>query len=117
MARSTSASPASVPPKPALTSHSTFQSDRHTHKLVFHNGRKADHRILGPKASGERRGHPQRLRPFDLGHSMRIDDFANGFLMGVGPGTTGRLLEIGIVEGADGPVVVHAMPARAKYVR
>jgi len=48
---------------------------------------------------------------------MWIDDLDDGFLMAVGPGTTGRLLEIGIVEGADGPVVVHAMPARAKYVR
>ena len=115
MARSTSASPASVPP--ALTSHSTFQSDRHTHKLVFHNGRKADHRIQCSKASGERRGHPPRLRSFDVGHTMWIEDLDDGFLMAVSPGTTGWLLEIGIVEGADGPVVVHAMPARAKYVR
>ena len=117
MARSTSASPASVPPKPALTSHSTFQSDRHTHKLSCYNGRKADHRIQCSKASGERRGHPPRLRSSDVGHTMWIDDLDDGFLMAVGPGTTGRLLEIGIVEGADGPVVVHAMPARAKYVR
>jgi len=50
-------------------------------------------------------------------HPMWIEDLDDGFLMAVGPGTTGRLLEIGIVEGADGPVVVHAMPARAKYVR
>ena len=35
-----SASPTSVPPKPALTSHSTFQSDRHTHKEFFRNGLK-----------------------------------------------------------------------------
>ena len=48
---------------------------------------------------------------------MWIDDLDDGFLMAVGPGMTGRLLEIGIVKGADGPVVVHAMPARAKYVR
>ena len=50
-------------------------------------------------------------------HPMWIEDLDDGFLMAVSPGTTGRLREIGIVEGADGPVVVHAMPARAKYVR
>ena len=48
---------------------------------------------------------------------MWIDDLDDGFLTAVGPGTTGRLREIGIFEGADGPVVVHATPARAKYVR
>jgi len=51
VARSTSASPASVPP--ALTSRLTFQSDHHTHKLSCYNGRKADHRIQCSKASGE----------------------------------------------------------------
>ena len=48
---------------------------------------------------------------------MWIEDLDDGFLMAVSPGTTGWLREIGIVERADGPVVVHAMPARAKYVR
>ena len=115
MARSTSASPASVPP--ALTSRLTFQSDRHTHKQFFRNGRKADNRIQCSKASGGRRGHPPRLRSFDVGRSMWIDDLDDGFLIAVSPGTTSWLREIEIVEGADGPVVVHAMPERAKYVR
>jgi hypothetical protein len=37
--------------------------------------------------------------------------------MVIGPDASGRLLEIGIVEGLEGPVVVHAMQSRAKYLR
>lgn len=29
----------------------------------------------------------------------------------------GRLLEIGVVESSDGPLIVHAMEARPKYLR
>ena len=52
-----------------------------------------------------------------LYHPMWIEDLDDGLLMVIGPDATGRLLEMGIVEGLDGPVVVHAMHARAKYLR
>jgi hypothetical protein len=39
-----------------------------------------------------------------------------GLMMVIGPDRAGNLLEIGCVESDDGPVVVHAMPARAKYL-
>jgi hypothetical protein len=55
------------------------------------------------------------LHAFD--HPMWIDDLDDGLLMVIGPDATGRLLEIGIVEGLDGPVVIHATHARAKYRR
>ena len=55
------------------------------------------------------------LHAFD--HPMWIEDLDDGLPMLIGPDATGRLLEIGIVEGFDGPVVIHAMYARAKYLR
>lgn len=39
------------------------------------------------------------------------------FVMLVGANRSANLLEIGVVEGEDGPVIVHAMPARNKYLR
>lgn len=35
----------------------------------------------------------------------------------VGPDHAGNLHEIGVVDSDDGPVIVHAMLARAKYLR
>ena len=31
--------------------------------------------------------------------------------------TAGNLLEVGVIDSADGPIIVHAMPARPKYLR
>ena len=55
------------------------------------------------------------LHAFD--NPMWIEDLDDGLLMVIGPDASGRLPEIGIVEGLEGPVVVHAMQARAKYLR
>lgn len=35
----------------------------------------------------------------------------------IGPDRVARLLELGVVESDEGPVVVHAMPARPKFLR
>jgi len=35
----------------------------------------------------------------------------------VGPDRAGNLYEIGVLDSPDGPVVVHPMPARPKYLR
>ncbi len=59
--------------------------------------------------------HTNILHAFD--HPMWIEDLEDGLLMVIGPDATGRLLEIGIIDGLDGPVVIHAMHARAKYLR
>ena len=49
--------------------------------------------------------HPSRV--------LQLDDL----VMLIGPSRTGRLLEIGVsrAEGID--FIIHAMPARAKFVR
>ena len=41
----------------------------------------------------------------------------DGFVMFVGADNAGNLLEIGVIDSADGPIIVHAMPARPKYLR
>ena len=35
----------------------------------------------------------------------------------IGPDETGRLLEIGVVGDVDNDYVIHAMPARPKYLK
>lgn len=41
----------------------------------------------------------------------------DGFVMFVGADTSGNLLEIGVIESVDGPIIIHAMTARPKYLR
>jgi hypothetical protein len=50
-------------------------------------------------------------------HPVFVDDFDDGFVMFVGADTAGNLLEVGVIDSADGPIIVHAMPARPKYLR
>ncbi|TCP40778.1 hypothetical protein EV191_12828 [Tamaricihabitans halophyticus] len=40
-----------------------------------------------------------------------------GMTMLVGPDTAARTLEIGVVDSEEGPVIVHAMRARAKFLQ
>jgi hypothetical protein len=46
-----------------------------------------------------------------------IEDLDDDLVMLVGPDRAGRFLEVGVVVGDDGPVIVHAMEARTKYLR
>ncbi len=68
-------------------------------------------------ASAERHGIDNTDIRHAFDHPMRIEGLDDELFMVIGPDATGRLLEIGIVGGLDGPVVVHAMDARAKYLR
>lgn len=52
-----------------------------------------------------------------LAHPVRIFALDEGFTMLIGADHAGRLLEVGVVEGDLALVVVHAMPARDKYLR
>ncbi len=52
-----------------------------------------------------------------LAHPLRVFDLGDGFTMLVGADTAGRLLEVGVVEGDTALVIVHAMPARQKFLR
>lgn len=46
-----------------------------------------------------------------------VEDLDEGFTMLIGPDHAGNLYEIGVVGSEEGPVVVHAMRARPKYLR
>lgn len=48
---------------------------------------------------------------------LRIWDLGDGFTMMVGPNRAGLILEVGYVEGDLAMVIIHAMPAREKYLR
>jgi hypothetical protein len=49
-------------------------------------------------------------------NAIRVHDL-DGFEMAIGPDQSARLLEIGIVDRGRGPMIVHAMPARDRFVR
>ncbi|MBK5224690.1 MAG: hypothetical protein JJE52_17800 [Acidimicrobiia bacterium] len=49
--------------------------------------------------------------------AIRHHDLDDGLVMLIGPSTTGDLIEVGIVTAAASePKIVHAMPARAKFL-
>ena len=51
------------------------------------------------------------------GHLIRAFELDEGMTMLIGGSASGALLEVGVVEGTDGSVIVHAMPAREKFLR
>lgn len=50
-------------------------------------------------------------------HPIRVEQLDDELTMLVGPDPAGNVYEIGVVTSKDGPVIVHAMPARNKYLR
>ena len=48
---------------------------------------------------------------------LRIWDLGDWFTMMIGPNRAALILEVGYVEGDVAMVIVHAMPARDKYLR
>jgi hypothetical protein len=56
----------------------------------------------------------------DMLHTVRnaiaTEDLGDGLTMFIGPATDATLLEVGVVDGEDGPVIVHAMVARRRYL-
>jgi len=61
------------------------------------------------------------IRDDDMIHAFNnpifVDELDEGFTMFVGADPAANLLEIGVVDTSDGPIIVHAMPARPKYLR
>ena len=48
---------------------------------------------------------------------IRVWDLGDGFTMIVGAGSAAAVIEVGVVQGDDGVVIVHAMRAREKFLR
>jgi hypothetical protein len=52
-----------------------------------------------------------------LNHPILVDDLEEGLTMFVGADKAGNLLEVGVIDSSDGPIIIYAMPARPKYLR
>ena len=50
-------------------------------------------------------------------HPMLVEDLDEGLTMFVGADQAGNPLEVGVIDSSDGPIIIHAMPARPKYLR
>jgi len=50
-------------------------------------------------------------------HPLFVDDPDDGFTIFVGADTSGNLLEVGVIDSINGPIIIHAMAARPKYLR
>jgi hypothetical protein len=48
---------------------------------------------------------------------IRIYEVDEGLAMFIGPDRSARMLRVGVVDGDRAPVIVHAMKARAKFLR
>ena len=55
------------------------------------------------------------LRAFN--NPILVEDVDEGLTMFIGPDQAGNLYEVGVIGTDEGPVVVHAMKARPKYLR
>jgi len=71
--------------------------------------------VIAPSARKHGVSDDTILHAFD--NPIRAEDLDDGLVMLVGPDHAGNLFEIGVVTSDDGPVIVHAMPARPKYRR
>jgi hypothetical protein len=74
-----------------------------------------DEPVIAPSA--RRHGVRDEAIIHAFNNPVRVEDLDEGLVMLVGPDHAGNLLEIGVVTSEDGPVIVHAMPARPKYQR
>jgi hypothetical protein len=57
----------------------------------------------------------------DMRHALRnplmVHELEEGLTMFVGPARDGTPLEVGVADSDAGPVIVHAMRARPRYLR
>jgi hypothetical protein len=74
-----------------------------------------DEPLIAPSA--RRHGVSDESIVHAFNNPIRVEDLEEGFVMFVGPDHAGNLFEIGVVSSDEGPVIVHAMPARPKYRR
>lgn len=75
--------------------------------------------VDAPRVAKTARKHG--IRDEDMIHAFNnpilVEDIDDGFTMFVGADCAANLLEIGVIDTDDGPIVIHAMPARTKYLR
>jgi len=73
------------------------------------------------EASARKRGvHDNDMLPAYRHHLIALIAFATpapSVTMFVGPSRTGEPLEVGVVVDDDGEAIIHAMPARPKFLK
>jgi hypothetical protein len=69
--------------------------------------------VIAPSALRHRVSEEAIMHAFN--NPIRVEDVDEGLTMLLGPDPAGNLYEIGVVSSEEGPVIVHAMPARRKY--
>jgi hypothetical protein len=67
--------------------------------------------------SARRHGVSEETILHAFAYPIRVEPLDDAFTMVIGPDPSGNLYEFGVVSSEDGPVIVHAMPARTKYLR
>ena len=50
-------------------------------------------------------------------HPIRVFELDEGFTMVIGANQAAIIFEIGVVDGVEAPVIVHAMRARERFLR
>lgn len=68
-------------------------------------------------ASAHRHGVSDETILHAFNNPIRSEELDEGLVMLIGPDHAGNLMEIGVATSDAGPVIVHAMPARPKYLR
>jgi hypothetical protein len=57
----------------------------------------------------------------DMTHAFNnpilVDELDEGLTMFIGGDPAGNLLEVGVIDSGEGPILVHAMAARRNYLR
>jgi hypothetical protein len=71
--------------------------------------------IIAPSALKHGLGEEEILHAYR--NPVRIWDLGDGFTMILGPNAAAIFLEVGYVDGDSAVVIVHAMPAREKFLR
>lgn len=67
--------------------------------------------------SARKHGIPDTDMIHAFNNPIFVDDLDDGFILFVGADPAANLLEIGVVDTSDGPIIIHAMSARPKYLR
>ena len=71
--------------------------------------------LIAPSA--RRHGVSDEVILHAYNHPIKAIDLDEGLTMLIGPDSAGGLHEIGVVSSDEGPVIVHAMPARPTFLR
>jgi hypothetical protein len=67
-------------------------------------------------SSALRHGVPEETIMHAFNNPICVEDIDEGLTMLIGADSAGNLYEIGVVSSDEGPAIVHAMPARPKYL-